>query len=185
LEAEYEIGIRWTAFPLHPDTPEEGSALSDLFAGRNVDLPAMMDHLRAVAEQLDLEFGNRDRTYNSRMAQELGKWAESQGRGHAYHLAVFRAYFADGSNIADADILLSVCSNLGLDETKAREVIDARTFRKSVDIDWQRSRKLGITAVPTFRLASSHLVGAQPYRKLADMLARHDVPQRDGRQRKD
>jgi predicted DsbA family dithiol-disulfide isomerase len=156
-----------------------------LFAGRNVDLPAMMDHLRSVAAQLNLEFGNRVHTYNSRMAQELGKWAESQGRGHAYHLAVFRAYFADGLNIGDTDILLSVCSDLGLDKAEAREVIDARTFQKSVDLDWQRSRNLRITAVPTFRLGSFNLVGAQPYQKLADMLVRHDVPQRAGRQRKD
>lgn len=144
----------------------------------------MMAHLQAVAEQLDLEFGDRVHTYNSRMAQELGKWAEAQGRGHPYHLAMFKAYFADGLNIADTGILVSLCAELGLDAVEAREVIEARTFRKQVDLDWQRSRHLGITAVPTFRLAGFNLVGAQPYQKLADMLARHNVPQRAGRPRK-
>jgi predicted DsbA family dithiol-disulfide isomerase len=143
-----------------------------------VDLPAVMDHLRAVAEQLALEFRDRVYTYNSRLAQELGKWAEARGQGHAYHLALFKAYFADGLNIADTDTLVSVCSGLGLDEVEARKVIDARTYRHQVDHDWQRSRKLGITAVPTFRLSSFNLVGAQPYQKLADLLVDHNVPSR-------
>ena len=155
--------------------------LKELFAGRNIDLPGVMAHLREVAAQLGLEFGERVNTYNSRLAQELGKWAEVKGRGHDYHLAMFKAYFVDGLNIAETGNLVSICQDLGLDGQEAQEVIADRSFQDPVDLDWQRSRELGITAVPTFRLAHFNLVGAQPYDKLAEMLDRHQVPRRVSR----
>ncbi|NIP49262.1 MAG: dithiol-disulfide isomerase, partial [Gammaproteobacteria bacterium] len=52
-------------------------------------------------------------TYNSRLAQELGKWAEQMEKGDAFHDAVFKAYFADGLNIADANILADIANSIG------------------------------------------------------------------------
>ena len=40
-----------------------------------------MARLKQVAEELGLTLGKRKKTYNSRLAQELAKWAESKGRG--------------------------------------------------------------------------------------------------------
>ena len=65
----------------------------------------MMDRLRQAAEELDLPVRDRARVYNSRRATELGKWAEAQGRGDAFHDAIFRAYFAEGLNISDVAVL--------------------------------------------------------------------------------
>ena len=67
-------------------------------------------------------------TYNSRRAQELGKWAETKGCGDAFHNAVFRAYFADGRNIADENILGDIAHTVGLNANEARVVIADRTF---------------------------------------------------------
>jgi len=41
LREEFDLEFRWSVFPLHPDTPEEGQELTDLFAGR-YDIKAMM-----------------------------------------------------------------------------------------------------------------------------------------------
>ena len=38
LKAAYEIEFRYTLFPLHPDTPDEGLTLQQLFAGRPIDI---------------------------------------------------------------------------------------------------------------------------------------------------
>jgi len=82
------------SLPLHPEIPEEGMTLQELFKGR-IDLESVKARLMRVAREEGLPFGPRDMTYSSRLAQELGKWAESEGRGKAYHDAVFRAYFAE------------------------------------------------------------------------------------------
>ena len=80
LRREFDLTVRYRVFPLHPEIPEAGMPLSELFAGR-LDVSAMMSRLRRVAEELDLPLGERTHTYNSRRAQELSKWAEAQQCG--------------------------------------------------------------------------------------------------------
>jgi predicted DsbA family dithiol-disulfide isomerase len=159
----------WVAFPLHPETPEEGTSLQDLFKGR-MDLDAVKARLARVAQEEGLPFGERDRTYNSRLAQELGKWAESKGRGQAYHDAVFRAYFAEGRNIGKLSELLAIADSLDLPAEEARKVLEERSFKELVDADWQRSYRMGVQAVPTFVLGGRFLVGAVPYEAMEKFL---------------
>jgi len=159
--------VRWTAFPLHPETPEDGQSLEDLFAGRPINIPEMLTHLRNTAQQLGLPFGDRRMTFNSRRAQELGKWAENGGRGDAFHNAVFKAYFAHGLNIAADTVLMDLARSVDLDPQEARTVLEQGQYRDVVDRDWQRSRLMGITAVPTFVMNRQRLVGAQTYQDLA------------------
>lgn len=126
----------------------------------------MLAHLKTIADAEGLPFGDRTRTYNSRLAQELAKWAESQGKGEAFHQAAFRAYFADGKNIAKTENLLDIAVSVSLDPDEARRVVEERTYREAVDADWQRAHRLGITAVPTFLFGAGRLVGAQSYQDL-------------------
>ena len=178
MSREYEIEVRWLAFPLHPETPEEGLTLEELFAGRNVDVPRIQERLKRVADSLGLPLAGRTKTYNSRLAQELGKWAESEGAGDRFHDAVFRAYFAGGVNIGKVDELVGLAASVGLPEDAARHVVLARTFRAAVDADWDRSLALGITAVPTFIAAGRRVVGFQPYETLAQLVRSSGVTKR-------
>lgn len=164
---------------MHPETPEEGITLEELFAGRNADIPAVLARLNRAARELGLPWGERKKTYNSRLAQELGKWAETQGRGDAFHDGAFRGYFVEGWNIAKKDVLVRLAGSVGLDEEGAREVLESRRFRAAVDEDWRLSREQGITAVPTFVINGAGLVGAQPYEKLKEFLTDQKVPQRE------
>ncbi len=134
--------------------------------------------MKNVAADLGLPFGDRDRTYNSRLAQELGKWAETQNRGDEYHGAVFRAYFADGLNINDAGILTQLAKNVGLPEDEILPVLENRTYSDAVDSDWSRAYQFGITAVPTFMINQKVLVGAQPYNVLQNFLETNQVKRR-------
>lgn len=130
----------------------------------------MVAQLGQTAMALGLPFGSRTRTYNSRLAQELGLWAEEEGRGDAFHMAAFYGYFRDGLNLASTEVLLRLAAEAGLSEQQAEEVIMNRTHRNAVDHDWELSRQQGITAVPTFLLGQHRLVGAQSYETLAQIL---------------
>ena len=152
----------WIAFPLHPETPDEGRSLEELFAGRSIDVPKMVRHLQQTAAGLGLPFGDRTMTYNSRLGQELAKWAADKGRENDFHRVVFRAYFSDGLNIGDPAVLVNLAEAAGLSGDEARQVIESRTYRQAVDRDWDRAIHLGVTAVPTFVIRSKSLVGAQP-----------------------
>jgi predicted DsbA family dithiol-disulfide isomerase len=170
LRENFEIEIRWRAFPLHPETPEEGVTLEELFAGRNMDIPSAMARLKKVAKELDLPWGERKKSYNSRLAQELGKWAEAKGKGDEYHDAVFRAYFVDGKNIAKTDVLMGLVRAVGLPENEAGEALQMRAFKESVDSDWTLVDKLGISSVPTFVVDGEAVAGAQSYEVLEQFL---------------
>ncbi len=82
---------------------------------------------------MQLPFGDRKMTYNSRLAQELGKWAESKDKGHEFHNASFRAYFVDGKNIGKVDVLVEVAESVDLSGKDALKVLQERTYRKAVD----------------------------------------------------
>ena len=115
----------------------------------------------AAAERLPLT--ERSRTYNSRLAQELGKWAEQQGRGDQFRHAVYRAYFVDGVNIAQEEELVRIASSAGLPADEARTVLMERSFASAVDADWQRAMDLRITAVPAHLFEGKRLIGFTGY----------------------
>jgi predicted DsbA family dithiol-disulfide isomerase len=170
LKKNYDIEVHWTAFPLHPETPEEGFTLEELFAGRPIDIKKVLSRFKQVAEELGLPLAERKKTYNSRLAQELAKWAESKGKGDSCHEAIFRAYFVEGKNIGKVGELMILAKSIGLQEKEARSVLELRTFKEAVDADWSRSRSLGITAVPTFLADQQAVVGFQPYEALEQFL---------------
>ncbi len=133
----------------------------------------MMMQLKATAASFGLSLGDRKMTYNSRLAQEIGLWAETKGLGHKFHMEAFIAYFADGRNIAQKEVLLDLIKRSGLDPEEGKVVIDKRIFSDAVDSDWELSQRAGITAVPTFRMGLDKIVGSQPYEALKKMVEKY------------
>ncbi len=133
----------------------------------------MMANLRENAERLGLALGDRRMTYNSRLAQEVGLWAETKGHGHQFHMEAFKAYFVEGRNIAQKDVLLSMIENSGLDREEGKTVIETREFSDAVDSDWELSRTKGVTAVPSFFCGLDRLVGAQAYETLEKLIVKY------------
>ena len=141
-------------------------------------MKSAMSRLKQAAEECGLPLGERRMTYNSRLAQELAKWAESNGKGDAFHHAVFRAYFAEGQNIGKLDVLAGLAESIGLPTEEATAVLRSRPFRERVDSDWSRSREIGITAVPTFAINRQMVVGAQPYKVLEQFMRNNHIKKR-------
>lgn len=165
------LTIRWTAFPLHPETPEQGRSLDDLFAGRGMDIPKILTRLKQTADSLGLPFTERAMTYNSRRAQELGKWAEAMDLGEAFHHETFNAYFAQGRNIAKVAVLRDISATVGLDPDLAETVLHEGRYKAAVDEDWRRCYQIGITAVPTFHVDGRFLAGAQTYEAIKHLVS--------------
>ena len=170
LRTEHNVKIEWVHFPLHPETPAEGRALSAMFGGREADRKARHEQMKARMTAEGLPYGERTMTYNSRLAQELGKWADTQSGGEAIHDAFFRAYFVEARDISDVEVMLDIVKSVGLSVEDAREVLEKRTFKDAVDEDWKLSHQYGITGVPTFVIGNRGVVGAQPYEVLEQLV---------------
>ena len=117
-----------------------------------------------------LDYNRRTHTYNSRLAQELGKWALTHKNGLKLHNALYRAYFVDGRNLADLEELVAQADAAGLPANDARSILVERQYRQAVDDDWAYANRLGIRGVPTFIMKSTCIVGAQPYETLRDFV---------------
>ena len=173
LKRNFDVETALVHFPLHPDTPAEGRTLAELFAGRSPDdIKASQARMKGLMEAEGLPYGERTHTYNSRLAQELGSWADTQPGGEAFHDAVYRAYFVEARNIGDPAVLVEIAESAGLPAEAARDVVQERRFQGAVDADWAKSRDYGVTGVPTFVAGGYGVVGAQPYEALAQLLER-------------
>jgi predicted DsbA family dithiol-disulfide isomerase len=179
LRQTYDIEPVLVHFPLHPDTPAEGREMGSWYRERGRDPEQMYQEMKARMDAEGLPYGRRTHSYNSRLAQELGKWADTQpGGGGAYHDAAYRAYFVDAHNIGDPEVLLDIVEKVGLDPDEARKVLDERRFKDAVDADWQKSASYGVTGVPTFVAARYGVVGAQPYEVLTQLVERAGAAKR-------
>jgi predicted DsbA family dithiol-disulfide isomerase len=137
----------------------------------------MQARMRGLMAGEGLPYGERTHTFNSRLAQELGAWATTQVDGEGIHDALFHAYFVAGKNIGNIDTLVEVAEAAGL--PGARQVLVSRRFKDTVDADWQRARRLGVTGVPTFVAQGRGVVGAQPYEILERLVVLAGAQRRD------
>ena len=80
----------------------------------------MHTRIQALMDAEGLPYGRRTHTYNSRLAQELAKWAETKPGGEAVHDGLFRAYFVDGRNLGDPEVLVDVARSVGLPQMRPR-----------------------------------------------------------------
>src|SRR5260370_23475442 len=120
-------------FPLHPETPVGGRSMAEVYAGRNVDPEAMYQRMKGLMDAEGLPYGRRTHTYNSRLAQELGKWADTQPGGPAIHDKLYKAYFVEAKNIGDVELLVEIAQSVGLPAEEARAVLEERRFKDEVD----------------------------------------------------
>ena len=73
-------------------------------------------------------------------------------------------------------MLLDIAKSAGLNGQEAEAVLTTRSFSEAVDHDWNLARLKGITAVPTFVIGTSRLVGAQSYENLEAMMLVNGIP---------
>ena len=170
IKNNFDIKIKLVHFPLHPETPQEGRTLLELFQSNPDDIKEKNIRMKGLMDQEELPYIDRTHTYNSRLAQEVGAWAETMQKNTPIHDNFFEAYFVKGLNIGLEEVILDVVSNSGLDINEARSVIKDRTFKKIIDEDWKKSNEYGVTGVPTFVYSGQSLVGAQPYENLEQFL---------------
>jgi predicted DsbA family dithiol-disulfide isomerase len=155
-------------------------SLEHLFSGRGVDTAGIAKRLKQVAEGLGLPLARSGMIYNTRLAQELAKWAESKDKANEIHRALFRAYFVEGRNIGNVHELVEMAVSLALSGDEALEAVESRAYKGTVDNDWDRSLALGIRAVPTFVMEGRRLVGFQTFEVLEQFVVAAGAVRRDG-----
>ena len=161
LKQEFDLSVEWLGFEIHPDTPLRGTPLVQLFPHADVD--GMTRRLNSMGAPFGLAFRKIVNISNSRRALEAAEFAKEQGRFDPFHRAVFEAYFAQGKDIGDLDVLMQVGMQTGLDQDELGNALQAGRYRRALDEVREETARLGVTAAPTFLFnGKERVVGAQP-----------------------
>lgn len=168
LAPEYEFTVQWHAFELNPDHSGEGEpilpALARKYGRSEEELRATQNQMMTIAEDLGLNFDSiQERlTCNTFDAHRLVKWAGEQGQQTGMKQALFEAYFGKAEDVSDHGVLLKCVESLGLDSTKARDVLGTDQYAAEVREDEATYQKAGVTAVPAYIINGQYLIsGAQ------------------------
>ena len=160
--------IAWHPFQLNPEMPQEGAdrrAWLEAKFGSAAALDAAHARFGAMAAEAGLAFDidAQARMPNTMDAHRLIHWAGIDGHQSAVVDALFRAYFAEGRDIGDPEVLADIADSAGMDGGLVARLLASDADRAEIAAREAHSRQMGVTAVPTYIVAQRHAVpGAQP-----------------------
>ena len=169
LGSEVSADIHFQPFELNPQMAPEGEDIVEHIANKYGTTPEQMaasrEGIRARGAELGFTFNmeKRGRIYNTFDAHRLLLWAELEGRQIELKRALFEAYFTDGRNPSDHEVLIDVATRVGLDAQQAREILASDRYAADVRQREQLFGQLGIRAVPSVIVNDKYLIqGGQP-----------------------
>ncbi|HYP85599.1 DsbA family oxidoreductase [Variovorax sp.] len=163
--------LHFQPFELNPDMPAEGQDsiehLTEKYGISEDQVRANGEHLRqrGATVGFDFDLARRKRVWNTFDAHRLLHWAQMMGLEKQYALkkALFKAYFSDGLNPSDHDLLVRLAGEAGLDTARAREILAGDEFAAETRERERMYTGAGIHSVPAIIFNSEHLVsGGQP-----------------------
>ncbi|MCY0903140.1 MAG: DsbA family protein, partial [Firmicutes bacterium] len=108
---------------------------------------------------------------NSRLALEASEFAREQGKFHAFHNAVFHAYFTEGRDIGDREILLSIGESVGLPRESLDEALTVQRYEEALHKGQDEGAQCGVSGTPTCIINGRYrVVGAQPIEAFRQVL---------------
>jgi len=161
LKKEYPIDDQWVSYELHPETPPDGTLLSERFRG--MDLAPFYANLRARGSELGIVFNEHKRLSNSRMALMASEYARDMARYDDFHENMFTAYMTEAQDIGRPEVLAAVAEKSGLDAKETLAAVRDNRYASRLAEASKEGRLLGLTGIPLF-IVNNHykIVGAQP-----------------------
>jgi predicted DsbA family dithiol-disulfide isomerase len=182
LEArpEHNVIVEWHPFMLNPTMPADGmdrrAYLEAKFGGKDAAVRTYAQIEKAAQDAgLSVSFEKIGRTPSTIDAHRLIWWAGVEGYQNAVVDRLFNAYFREGLDIGDHEVLVSIAKAVGMDHAAIAELLRSQS---EIDFIQQRdhsARERGVSGVPCFIVENRHVVlGAQPtslWEKVIDDLA--------------
>ncbi len=165
---DHPFVIEWHPFQLNPDMPEGGmdrrEYLERKFGGKEGAVRAyapVVEHAEKAG--LNINFEAMKRTPNTLDAHRLIHWAGIEGKQNEVVDALFDAYFVQGRDIGDHEVLADIADSVGMDAAVVLKLLKSDADRDDIRQRDSHSREMGVNSVPTFIVANQHAVpGAQP-----------------------
>jgi len=173
---QHEPRVTWRPFELNPDMPPEGVDRA-IYLARKIGPPELVAEAHAElgrqgrASGIEFRFDLIQRMPNTRRSHLLMAHAARRGRQTAVMDRVMRAYFEEGCDIGDTEVLVRLGVEAGLPEYETRSALVLRAGQDGVIAAERHAAVLGITGVPTFVFDGQYTIsGAQEVGTLARVI---------------
>jgi predicted DsbA family dithiol-disulfide isomerase len=165
---DHPFKVRWLPFMLNPAMPAGGmdrrTYLEEKFGGKQGAVDAYMpvqEHAQQAGLKINLDAIQT--TPNTLDAHRLIHWAGIEGCQTPVASALFRAYFVDGRDIGDREVLADIADSNGMDAALVLRLLNSEADRREITEQDAAARGMGVNSAPTFIVAGRHAVpGAQP-----------------------
>jgi len=171
----------WHPFELNPGMEAEGENLREhimrKYGSSAEQSQSARDHLTSVGKdhRFDFQWNEDSRIYNKFAAHQLLHWASESGQAQALKLALFDAYFTQGRDVSDPEVLIEVAASIGLDAEEAKVMLQDQRYAETVRQKEQFWTSRGVSGVPTMvfdaKQATSGAQGVDTFARLLQQMA--------------
>lgn len=164
-----EVTVEWKSFQLNPDLETNPDiSISEYLAQAkgwtDEQVEQMNERITRMAAETGLQY-NLDKTVaaNSFDAHRLIQFAKTENLAGETAEALFGAYFIEGKNLDDRQMLLDIASGVGLDVETAEQMLNADNFSGAVEKNIREAERMNIRGVPFYLFNRQYAIsGARP-----------------------
>ena len=175
MKQEFSLEIDYKSFYLRPDTPPEG-IVREPREGSEPGAP-LDGHLGEAAVDTGLTMRRAPITPNSRLSFEAGEFAKEKRLFEEFHRACYQAFWEDGANLGDLEVLQQLAQQVGLDAQEMQERLDSGDYTARTQAQYEEALHLGVRGIPSFIVGRYHFSGAQPYQLFQQVAQRAQAEQ--------
>jgi len=169
LERNIQVDVQWHPFQLNPYMGKEGQEINEHLGEKyGLNEQQLADNKQRIQEVgaqagIDFNFDQRSRIYNTLDCHVLLHFANESGKQTELKLALFKAYFSEGKDISDREVLVDIAASVGIETQAVLAALDDDEIREVVKQEEAQFKQMGIQSVPAFIINNKYLIsGGQP-----------------------
>ncbi len=159
-----DVEVEWMPYELRPDPTPTLDPDSDYI--RN----AWHQSVKPISQKLGVEMNLPPVQPRTHLPFEGFQYAKEQGKANEYNHRILKAFFVEGKDIGQIDILVDLAEEVGLDGTEYRKVLDSRTYKEQHQEALRTAVQKDIRAVPTFFIGDRKIQGLYPADRLSEII---------------
>lgn len=169
LEFGDQVEIEYKSFLLNPEAKYDAnkSYLQSLADDKGMPVEQAIEMTQRVVDMgaaagLEIDF-EQAKYAPTQDAHRIFQYAKTLGKGNEFFEHFYEAYFTKGQNLGEAEVIVKLAKEVGLDEEAVRTILASDDYQEAFYGDIQQAQMVGVQGVPFFVLADKYAVsGAQP-----------------------
>ena len=188
LRPDIPVQIRWRPFLLNPEIPPQGIDRTAYLFKKFGSEARIKRVYGAIADtgltvEIDFDFDRIDKTPNTVNTHRFIGLASDAGKADEAVEALFRAFFMEGRDTGNPDVLSDIGTGLGLEREKIETLLRGSHGTEAIYEENARAHRLGLNGVPAFVFDDNFVIsGAQEPEVLARVIdAAHLIGKNSGK----